>query len=122
MSSQVKAQRVAEYRAKKTGIPLTPKPAAAKEEPAVAEAPKPRPVLDIPPVKKLFVHVKDPEDHAALLSLKQVCGNFVGNTDIVLVLGADKTSAIRLPFRVDASEELIGELVKLLGEDCVALK
>ncbi len=122
MSSQVKAQRVAEYRAKKTGIPLTPKPAAAKEEPAVAEAPKPRPVLDIPPVKKLFVHVKDPEDHSALLSLKQVCGDFVGNTDIVLVLGADKTSAIRLPFRVDASEELIGELVKLLGEDCVALK
>ena len=122
MSSQVKAQRVAEYRSKKTGIPLTPKPAPAKEEPAVTEAPKPRPVLDIPPVKKLFVHVKDPEDHSSLLSLKQVCGEYVGNTDIVLVLGADKTSAIRLPFRVDASEELIGELVKLLGEDCVALK
>lgn len=120
MSPKVKAQRVAEYRAKKTGVPVAPKQVA--EEVPKEEAPKPRPIMDIPPVKKLFVHVKDPDNHEALLSLKQICSEFVGNTDIVLVLGAEKTSAIRLPFRVDASDALIGELVKHLGEDCVVLK
>jgi hypothetical protein len=40
----------------------------------------------------------------------------------VLVLGEDKKSAIKLPFRVDASDSLIGELVKILGEDAVVLK
>jgi DNA polymerase-3 subunit alpha len=120
MSSKVKALRVAEYRAKKTGVPLAPKQVV--EENPKEEAPKPRPIIDIPPVKKLFVHVKDPDNHEALLSLKQICSEFVGNTDIVLVLGAEKTSAIRLPFKVDASDVLIGELVKHLGEDCVVLK
>lgn len=124
MSSQVKAQRVAEYRAKKMGggISSSSQPPTAKVATTQAEADKPRPILDIPPVKKLFVHVKDPDDHAALLALKQTCSSYIGNTDIVLVLGPEKTSAIRLPFRVDASEALIGELVKLLGEDCVALQ
>lgn len=121
MSAKVKAMRVAEFRAKKSGgsvaAPATTAPAESKP---VAE--KPRPIMDIPPVKKLFVHVKDPDDHESLLVLKQTCGEFVGNTDIVLVLGADKKSAIRLPFRVDASDELVGLLVKQLGEDCVVLK
>lgn len=121
MSTQVKAQRVAEYKSKKTGIPM---PVAAKkteEEPKKAAA-APRPILEIPQPKKIFVHIKDPDDHAALLALKQTCSSFPGASDIVLVLGAEKKSAIRLPFTVDNSELLIGELVKLLGEDCVAQK
>ncbi len=122
MSSKVKAMRVAEYKAKKSGVvtaPASSPPASEKPEPVVE---KPRPILDIPKVKKLYVHIKDPDDHAALLALKQACSEFVGQTDIILVLGQDKTSAIKLPFRVDASDDLISNLVKLLGEDCVALK
>jgi DNA polymerase III subunit alpha len=121
MSSKVKAERVAEYRAKKNpgSAPVAEAPKASTE---TAAPPKARPILDIPPVKKLFVHVKNPDNHEALLALKQTCSDFVGNTDIVLVLGESKTSAIRLPFRVDASDALIGLLVKLLGEDCVVLK
>lgn len=121
MSSKVKAERVAEYRAKKNpgSMPAVVTPKATVE---TVDLPKARPVMDIPPVKKLYVHVKDPDNHSALLALKQTCSDFVGNTDIVLVLGAEKTSAIRLPFRVDASDTLIGLLVKLLGEDCVVLK
>lgn len=118
-SSKVKAMRVAEYRAKKTGGSVS---APASTMPAEKKSEKPRPIMDIPPVKKLFVHVKDPDDHEALLKLKQACSEFAGNTDIVLVLGADKKSAIRLPFKVDASDGLIGSLVKILGEDCVVLK
>lgn len=121
MSSKVKAMRVAEHKAKHGKTPEVSAPVTTPSvEVPVAE--KPRPILDIPPVKKLFVHIKNPDDREALLLLKQTCSNFVGNTDIVLVLGADKKSAIRLPFRVDGSVELIGELVKVLGEDCVVLK
>lgn len=123
MSSKVKAQRVAEYKAKKSGVPLPPP--VKKDEPAEkapAPAPTPRPTMEVPQPKKLFVHVKDPDDHGALLALKQTCSGFPGANDIILVLGAEKKSAIRLPFTVDSNELLIGELVKLLGEDCVALK
>jgi len=79
-------------------------------------------VVAAEPVKKLFVHVKNPDDQATLVKLKQICGQFPGISDIVLVLGADKKSAIKMPFRVDGSNDLIGELVKLVGEDAVVFK
>ena len=73
-------------------------------------------------LKQLYVHVKDPEDQSSLMELKKVCGNFPGVSDIVLVLGTDKKSAIKMPFKVDGSDELIGRLVKVVGEDAVILK
>jgi len=78
--------------------------------------------LELPSIKKLYVHIKNPDDHDALLALKVVCGDFLGTQDIVLVLGESKKSAIKLPFRVDGSDNLISRLVKLLGEDAVVLK
>lgn len=96
----------------------------SKKKPESSNTPseKPRPIMDIPPVKKLFVHVKNPDDHEALLILKQICSKYPGVSDIVLVLGEDKKSAIKLPFRIESKDELMGELVKQFGEDCVALK
>jgi len=73
-------------------------------------------------IKKLFVHVKNPDDHDSLLLLKQICSKYLGTVDIVLVLGEGKKSAIKLPFRVEPTDELIGELVKVLGEDAVVVK
>ncbi len=73
-------------------------------------------------LKKVYLHVKNPEDQEALVKLKKECSLFPGLSDIVLVLGEDKGSAIKMPFRVDGSEELIGRLVKILGEDAVILK
>jgi len=119
MSAKVKATRVAEFRAKKLGKSVA---APTSSPPVDTPAPKPRPVMDIPPPKKMFVHIKDPQDQNALLQLKQTCSNHAGTTDIVLVLGEDKKSAIKLPFRVDGSDDLVSELVKQLGEDCVVLK
>jgi DNA polymerase-3 subunit alpha len=119
MSAKVKAMRVAEFKAKKSGNSVS---APASTPPSEKPAEKPRPIMDMPPPKKLYVHIKNPDDHEALLQLKRICGEFSGNTDIVLVLGADKKSAIKLPFRVDGCDELVGSLVKELGEDCVVLK
>ncbi len=121
MSSKVKAMRIAEHRAKKSGTANSVS-APASTMPEDKPSPKPRPIMDIPPVKKLFVHIKDPNDHSALLSLKQVCNEFVGNIDIILVLGVDKKSAIKLPFRVDGSDALMSRLSEQLGGDSVVLK
>ncbi|MDB5179519.1 MAG: dnaE [Candidatus Saccharibacteria bacterium] len=79
-------------------------------------------VVEAEPIKKLFVHVKDPDDKDALMKLKQICGQYPGVSEIVLVLGADKKSAIKMPFKVDGSDNLIGALVKILGEDAVVFK
>lgn len=124
MSAKVKAMRVAEHKAKytkKAGGEVSA-PVSTSPVEAVASVERPKPILDIPTAKKVFVHVKNPDDQQPLLDIKRICTDFVGHTDIILVLGEEKKSAIRLPFRVDGSSELIGELVKVLGEDCVALK
>jgi len=121
MSTKVKAMRVAEYRAKKSGGEKSVS-APASTMPGDTPTERPKPIYDMPPVKKLFVHIKDPDNHDALMQLKRTCGDHVGNTDIVLVLGNEKKSAIKLPFRIDASDALIGALVKQHGEDCVVLK
>lgn len=120
MSAKVKAMRVAEYKAKKNPDSVVSAPASTL--PAEKPSEKPRPILDIPSPKKLFVHIKNPDDHESLLQLKQICNEFVGNTDIILVLGAEKKSAIKLPFKINGSDELISQLVKQLGEDAVVLK
>ena len=74
------------------------------------------------PIKKLYIHVKNPDDQEALVAIKHTCGLFPGVSDIVLVLGEDKKSAIKMPFKVDAGDSLIGQLVKVLGEDAVVFK
>ena len=56
------------------------------------------------------------------MQIRKECALSPGLSDIVLVLGPDKQSAIKMPFRVDGSDELIGRLVKILGEDAVVLK
>ena len=98
------------------------KPAASG--PGVSSAPRepagPPPAAEV--LKKLFVHVKDPDDQEALMKIRSECGKSPGLSDIVLVLGPDKQSAIKMPFRIDATDELIGRLVKILGEDAVVLK
>ncbi len=98
------------------------KPAASG--PGVSGAPRepagPPPAAEV--LKKLFVHVKNPDDQETLMKIRSECGKSPGLSDIVLVLGPDKQSAIKMPFRIDATDELIGRLVKILGEDAVVLK
>jgi DNA polymerase-3 subunit alpha len=71
--------------------------------------------------KTLYVLLKNSSDTSALTSLKQTCDRHPGLTDIILVLGNDK-KAMRLPFRVDTSADLVPALSTILGDDCVKLK
>lgn len=70
----------------------------------------------------VYVHIQNPDDHTSLLALKKACGLYPGQSDIIMVLGDNKSSAIRLPFRVDAQREFREHLVELLGDDCVSVK
>ena len=88
----------------------------AAKQPAVSVAAAEMPVV------KLFVHVKDPNNHDALIKMKSVCGDYAGMTDVVLVLGEEKKSAMRLPFKVEADDALIKKLEQLLGKECVKVQ
>mgnify|MGYP001682919646 FL=1 len=88
----------------------------AAKQPAVSVA-----AAEIPAVK-LFVHVKDPNNHDTLIKMKSVCGDYAGMTDVVLVLGEEKKSAMRLPFKVEADDALIKKLEQLLGKECVKVQ
>jgi DNA polymerase III subunit alpha len=88
---------------------------------SVTTASMPTPVA-VETIKKLFVQIKDPDDHTSLQKLKEVCSRHPGINNIVLVLGEDKKSAIKLPFAVEHNDQLVGELVKLLGEDAVVVQ
>jgi DNA polymerase-3 subunit alpha len=122
MSAKVKATRVAAYKAAKNGS--TPVPLSKPETQATEkESPPARPiVIEKPVLRQIFVHVKNTDDHASLQSLRQLCTKYPGIDSVVLVLGEDKKSAIKLPFGVEAGDALVSEFVKLLGEDCVVLK
>jgi hypothetical protein len=76
----------------------------------------------VPLLRKLFVHIKNPDDADSLMQLKDICAKFPGTSDIVLVLGTEKKSAIRLPFRVEDCDALVDSLVRQLGEDAVVIK
>ncbi len=122
ISSAVKKERREAYRNQKNGASLKSavKNDAAKPQPKTHSAPVN--VAPEIPASKLFVYIKDPNDHSRLVKMKSVCGENAGTTDVVLVLGEKEKSAMRLPFKVDANDNLLSQLKNTLGEECVVLK
>jgi len=105
---KVKATRVSYQKASSSPSPSMPK---------TVSAPIPEKIFT-----KVYLHVKNTDDQASLLSIKQLCSQHPGVSDVILVLGADKKSAIKMPFKVDTNDAFVGAMVKILGEDGVALK
>lgn len=91
-------------------------------EPVYQAQANPKPQEPATPRPRLFVHVKDPDNHDALLKLKQTFNNYPGEHEVVLVLGAEKKSAMRLPFTIDPHNDLQTAVAGLLGAECVALQ
>ena len=122
ISSAVKKERREAYRNQKNGA--SPKSVvkndATKPQPKTHSAPVN--VAPEIPASKLFVYIKDPNDHSRLVKMKSVCSENAGTTDVVLVLGEKEKSAMRLPFKVDANDNLLSQLKNTLGEECVVLK
>lgn len=122
ISSAVKKERREAYRNQKNGI--SPKSAVNNDAAKPQSKTHSAPVNVAPeiPASKLFVYIKDPNDHSRLVKMKSVCGENAGTTDVVLVLGEKEKSAMRLPFKVDANDNLLSQLKNTLGEECVVLK
>ena len=122
ISSAVKKERREAYRNQKNGV--SPKSAVNNDAAKPQSKTHSAPVNVAPeiPASKLFVYIKDPNDHSRLVKMKSVCGENAGTTDVVLVLGEKEKSAMRLPFKVDANDNLLSQLKNTLGEECVVIK
>ncbi|MGB3023427.1 MAG: DNA polymerase III subunit alpha [Candidatus Saccharimonadales bacterium] len=101
----------------------TPKP-KKQQTSTITSPPEPRysyaPVEEITP--KIYVKVPDPTDQDKLLRLKKTFNEFPGASEIILVLGQSKDSAIRLPFRAGASDELTSRISDIYGAENIKIK
>ena len=122
ISAAVKKERREAYRSRKEGVSTKPTTKTTAVKAPVKTNTQPVNVTPETPVSKLFVHIKDPNDHARLIKMKSVCGEHAGMTDVVLVLGEENKSAMRLPFKVDTNDNLLSQLKNTLGEECVVVK
>ena len=130
MSSKVKQERRTTFRAQKTqraGATRTSTASGTNVRSTSTDTTKntpPRPVAThaVSETEKLFLHIKNPSDHDKLVALKSLCSAYAGVTDVVLVLGEANKSAMRMPFRVAADDQLMSQLRQTLGDECVVLK
>jgi DNA polymerase-3 subunit alpha len=104
-----------QYRPKKTEVVSIPQPTSAAQPVIKNEAAAVTP-------NKLYIHVKNPEDQKALLLLKQTLNDYNGNQEVILVLGDETKSAVRLPFTVQVTDELKQKVGVIYGHECVAVK
>ncbi|PID32110.1 DNA polymerase III subunit alpha [Candidatus Saccharibacteria bacterium] len=73
--------------------------------------------------ERVYVRITNSDNQDQLLKLKRVLDDFGGNTEVVLVVGADANKQIiRLPLRVEPSEECVTTLKELAGPANVILK
>ena len=75
-----------------------------------------------PQTQTMYIHVKNTNDHDSLREMKRQLSSFPGESQIILVLGEDKASAIRLPFTAEISDPLVGKLQSIYGTEQVVVK
>ena len=95
------------------------KPAPASDEPhhVVTEPPKD------PRKERLFILIENPNDTETLSALRRLCDINLGFQDVILVLEEKgEKKPLKMPFKVDASDDFLAKLKELIGEDKVKLK
>ncbi|MGV9001328.1 MAG: TIGR02391 family protein [Candidatus Saccharimonadaceae bacterium] len=75
-----------------------------------------------PTLPGVYVWIEDPDNQEKLVSLKNIAARYSGKDPMILVLGKEKRSAIRMPFTVNKSKEHASELEALLGKDKVVFR
>lgn len=72
--------------------------------------------------ERLYIRLKDSEDHELLISLKQALDKNSGQTEVVLVLGENgDRQAIKLPNKINPENAFLTGLKELVGADSVKL-
>ena len=79
--------------------------------------------LNAPRRERLYCLLTDPDNTETLTEIKHLCDLHPGLQEIVLVIKENgEKRPLRMPFKVNADEELVVPLKDLLGADCVVVK
>lgn len=98
-------------------------PGTRRSAATAATAARAKIVAPAPQAQRVYVRLQNGNDHEVLRSLKQAIDQYVGNTEVVLVLGdADNRQIIKLPSRVEASGEALGKLRAIAGATNIRLQ
>jgi len=94
---------------------------APSKTPQTIDTPR---VLATPPKdlrkERLYLLIENPEDTDTLTAIRRLADLNLGFQDVVLVLKEGETKRpLKMPFKVDASDDLITKMKELLGEDNV---
>jgi len=93
--------------------------AVDETSPPVVESP----MFELPkPLKKLYLHVRDPENAELLTKSREILGEYPGESEVIMVLGEEKKDALKLPFGIDMSDDLLAKLNEIYDENCVVAK
>ncbi len=86
-------------------------------------APNPSAAKERSVAKRVYVRLRDSQDQAMLLSLKQTIDAHPGSTEVVLVLGADDAKQIiKLPGGITDTEKAFTALREVVGADNVKMQ
>ena len=115
------------YQTQKTqveSVSETVKSGAEPETSPEAEiAPSPTENELAPHITKLYVRLVDASNRQKLTNLRQICQNYPGKQSIILVLGEnDQKTAIKLPFQVTLSDQLMTSLKQEFAEQDLVLR
>ncbi|MBQ6486286.1 DNA polymerase III subunit alpha [Candidatus Saccharibacteria bacterium] len=76
-----------------------------------------------PRSKKLYILITDPENTEKLTEIKKLCDLNIGLSEVILVLKDESgKKPLRMPFRIEANDELLDGLKKIVGDNAVVLK
>ena len=99
---------------KRKGSALAAAVAAAKSQSVSTDAPKP---------VRVYIRLTASDDHTMLQSLKTTIDEQQGDSEVVLVLGADDAKqVVKLPTRMRSDDQALGMLRELVGAGNVVLQ
>ncbi len=111
---------------------LSAQEASEHETKAASPTPKTKPAIKKGPGSKtvsslaqprVYIRLQNSEDQQKLLSLRQMIDKYKGDTEVVLVLGADGAKqAIKLPMRIRNQQESLAHLQAIVGSANVKVR
>ncbi len=117
INAKPEKRRFSKSSAEKVGAPRV-SPKTAPEEP-VRRIEKPP---EDPRKKRVFALIENPNDTEKLTALRRLCDINLGMQEIILVLkDGEEKRPMRMPFRVEASDNFLKNLRDLIGEENVKL-
>ena len=91
-----------------------------------SSAPEEKHILKEPPKdprkERLYILINNPEDTETLTAIRRLADIYLGMQEVILVLkNGEEKRPLRMPFKVEVSEELLTKLNDLVGADNVKL-